>query len=219
MLDFGMISFVSDCKTPLLLFFLLCGSLLSSAQQHAVWLDAVPVTRRLFGSEAEADVHLTMGWSSALNNNGWRALIGGAASGTTDNNFGTTVVTKNRDVALRTGYRWFSKSDSENPPRCRPVWGADALFDRRQIGTESSSLDFNSTFKTVRSAWGLAGVIGADLMLAPKIHLIIETRLDAMYRVETEIQEDSFGGRFEQSNRSWESRLDPPLSLFVVLAL
>ena len=214
-----MISFDFDCKTPWLLFLLLSGSLLSSAQQHAVWLDAVPVTRRLFGSEPEPDLRLSVGWSSSLNSNGWRTLIGGATASTTDDNFGTVVKTQNRDLALRAGYRWFSKSEENTPPRCRPFWGADLLFDNSQIGTESTSLNFTSSFTTDNSAWGLSGVLGADLQLAAKIHLIIETRLDAVYQIETTRQEDSFGGQFEKSTRGWEGRLNPPLSLFVVLGL
>ena len=68
-------------------------------------------------------------------------------------------------------------------------------------------------------SWGLSGVLGADLMLAPKLHLIIETRLDGFYRTEKTVQSDSFGGDFEQSDWGWEAQLNAPLSLYVALGL
>ena len=192
---------------------------LTSIAQNAIWVNAIPVTRRLLGAAPEADINLTTGWSSNIQDNGWRALVGLSISNESTDNFGTEVNTKNQDIALRAGYRWFSSSTDEKPPRCRPVWGIDAIVRRDFVGTTSSNLDFTSSFKTTNSDWGFSGVLGVDLMLAPKIHLIMETRLDGVYRSETTVQEDSFGGDFEQSNNGWEAQLNAPLSLFVTLGL
>lgn len=215
---FGMDSTLFSRETLLLAVLALSTSWTSLAQ-HAIWVDAVPVTRRLFGAAQEADMNLTTGWSSNNQDNGWRALVGFALSNESTDNFGTEVTTKNQGLALRAGYRWFSSSEADKQPRCRPVWGVDAITSREHIKTTSSNADFSSSFATTESNWGLSGVLGVNLMLAPKIHLVMETRLDGVYQAESTVQEDSFGGEFEQTNSGWKAQLNAPLSLFVSLGL
>lgn len=191
----------------------------SFSQHNAVWVDAVPVTRHLFGAAPDTDVNLAAGWNSNIQGNGWRTLVGFAVSSETTDSFGTQVKTNSQNLSLRAGYRWFSSSKDGTQARCRPVWGIDALSRRDHLITRSSNVDFTSDFSTTVSDWGLSGVLGADLMLAPKLHLIIETRLDGFYRTEKTVQSDSFGGDFEQSDWGWEAQLNAPLSLYVALGL
>lgn len=189
-----------------------------SAQGHSVWMDLVPMTRRLLGAEAEAQFRMTAGWSSNLEGNGWRVLAGIAASQETQDSFGTTITTRNQAIGTRVGRRWFTGND-DDPARCRPVWGADVVIDRHHISTQSSNADFSSSNTTTLHEAGISGVIGVDLRLAPRLHLIAETRLDALYSHELNVQEDNFSGRFEQRDEGWRTRLDPPLQLFLALGL
>lgn len=197
----------------------LCISINALAQGNAVWVDAVPVTRRVFGAAPEADFQILAGWSGNIAGNGWRALTGVALSELTTDNFGTEINTNSQDITLRLGYRWFAASESTNDSRCKPVWGLDAVARRDRLSTRSSNVDFTSTFTTTQADWGLSGVLGVDIMVAPKVHLIMETRLDGVYRTDATVQNDSFGGDFEQVDRGWEAQLNAPLSLFVALGL
>ena len=141
-------------------------------------------------------------------------------SETTDS-FGTEVTTKQpRSLLCAPGYRWFSSCRSgRDRPRCQARLGR-----RRHLpqGTHPDHpvlqrADFSSELQPPRNfQLGLfPGVLGADLMLAPKLHLVIETRLDGVYlkREVRTVQEDSFGGEFEQSDSGWEAQLNAPLSL------
>jgi len=206
-------------KNFLAAFFALATINLSFAQHNAVWVDAVPVTRQLFGAVPETGVNLAVGWNSNIQNNGWRTLAGFAVSSETTDSFGTEVKTNSQNISLRAGYRWFSFDKEGGQARCRPVWGIDVISRRNHLITRSSNVDFTSDFSTTISNWGVSGVLGADLMLAPKLHLIIETRLDGFYLKEKTVQSDSFGGEFEQSDWGWEAQLNAPLSLFVALGL
>ena len=203
----------------IILFGILAASITEvKAQSHAIWVDVVPVTRRLFGAENEQGSRMTAGWSSNLSGNGWRAIIGASASQETQDSFGTSITTKNQDLGLRAGRRWFSKAEGD-APSCRPVWGADVICRRSHIGTTSSNIDFTATNTTTQTEAGLSGIIGIDLRLAPKLHLVTEVRFDAVYQHESNVQEDNFSGRFEQVDNGWRARLDPPLQLYVALGL
>ena len=203
--------------------FILAGLLAASAmelsaQSHAIWVDVVPMTRRLFGAENESGNRMTAGWSSNLSDSGWRVLVGASASQETQDSFGTSITTKNQDMAVRAGHRWFTRSQGD-APACRPVWGADVIFRRDHIGTTSSNIDFTATNPTTDTQAGVSGIIGIDLRLAPKLHLVTEVRFDAVYRRELNVQEDNFSGRFEQLDNGWQAQLDPPLQLYVALGL
>lgn len=188
------------------------------AQEPAVWVDLIPMTRHLLGAEAETGLRMSAGWGSNLNGTGWRTLLGVAASQETRDSFGTTITTRNQSLGLRAGRRWF-KDRGEETARCRPVWGTDVVVNRTFIGTESSGNGFTSTNSTTILESGFSGVLGVDLMLAPRLHLIAETRFDALYRNDVNVQEDNFSGRFEQRDEGWRTRLDPPLQLYVALGL
>ena len=97
--------------------------------------------------------------------------------------------------------------------------GADLFLNRDHIGSESSNPDFSTNSSTNTQELGISAVLGVNLELAPRLHLVCEARLDGAYQLAVDRQEDSFGGSFEQRNSGWRTRLDPPLQLFVILGL
>ena len=151
----------STAKNFLAAFFALATINLSFAQHNAVWVDAVPVTRQLFGAVPETGVNLAVGWNSNIQNNGWRTLAGFAVSSETTDSFGTEVKTNSQNISLRgrgtAGSRLTKRGDRA---RCRPVWGIDVISRRNHLITRSSNVDFTSDFSTTISNWGCFGSVG-----------------------------------------------------------
>lgn len=191
----------------------------SAAQsQNGAWVDIVPMTRRLFGANDVSDIALAVGWSSNTTSDGWRALVGLDLSEETQDSFGTTVTNRNRRTLIRFGRRW-RMGDSTAERVCWLNLGLDGLHSTNHLGSESSNVDFSSTNETTETRAGLSGVMGIQCRLSTGFHLVTEARLDAVYTREKVRVFDSFGGNFSQENNGWNTVLNPPLQLMIVLDL
>lgn len=208
--------------TTLSRFILLSGLVLSAGSttlaQSSVWVDVVPMTRRLFGADNGQDVALAIGWSAQPTAAGFRTLLGFDIGQETQDSFGTTIITRNRRANLRTGYRW-RMGDASDERLCWATVGIDLLMNGNHIGTESSNLDFTSTNTTTTMETGLGGVLGIQCRIASGFHLVTEARMDALYLRETTRVSDSFGGDFEETDNGWQAQLNPPLQLMLVISL
>ena len=191
---------------------------LAAQGSSGVWVDAVPMTRRLFGANDASDIALSAGWSSNTTANGWRALIGFDTGKETQDNFGTLVTTSNHQVDVRAG-RWWMKTADDAKSAVRLSWGIDAVFKLNNVAAHSENVDFSASNETTNTASGLSGVLGVQWDLAPGFHLVTEARLDALYTNETTRLWDSFSGEFKQQADGWNSNLNPPLQLLLVLDL
>ena len=203
-------------------FILLLGICLSTVTstlaQSGIWVDVVPMTRRLFGADDAQDVAFGIGWSAQPTAAGFRTLIGFDLGQETQDSFGTTIITRNRRANLRTGYRWRLGEASEER-LCWATVGIDLLLNGNHIGTESSNLDFRSTNTTTTIETGLGGVLGVQCRIADGFHLVTEARMDGVYLRETNRISDNFGGNFEETDNGWNARLNPPLQLMLVISL
>lgn len=208
--------------TTLSRFILFSGLVLSAGTttlaQSSVWVDVVPMTRRLFGADNGQDVALAIGWSAQPTAAGFRTLLGFDVGQETQDSFGTTIITRNRRANLRTGYRW-RMGDASDERLCWATVGIDLLLNGNHIGTESSNLDFTSTNTTTTMETGLGGVLGIQCRIASGFHLVTEARMDALYLRETTRVSDSFGGDFEETDNGWQAQLNPPLQLMLVISL
>lgn len=208
--------------TTLSRFILLSGLVLSAGSttlaQSSVWVDVVPMTRRLFGADNGQDVALAIGWSAQPTAAGFRTLLGFDIGQETQDSFGTTIITRNRRANLRTGYRW-RMGDASDERLCWATVGIDLLMNGNHIGTESSNLDFTSTNTTTTMETGIGGVLGIQCRIASGFHLVTEARMDALYLRETTRVSDSFGGDFEETDNGWQAQLNPPLQLMLVISL
>ena len=208
--------------TTLSRFILFSGLVLSAGTttlaQSSVWVDVVPMTRRLFGADNGQDVALAIGWSAQPTAAGFRTLLGFDVGQETQDSFGTTIITRNHRANLRTGYRWRLGEASEER-LCWATVGIDLLMNGNHIGTESSNLDFTSTNTTTTMETGLGGVLGIQCRIASGFHLVTEARMDALYLRETTRVSDSFGGDFEETDNGWQAQLNPPLQLMLVISL
>lgn len=207
-------------KTVAVLILLLLSAISDSVAQspHGAWVDIVPMTRRLFGANDVSDIALAVGWSSNTTANGWRALVGLDLSEETQDSFGTTITNRNRQTHIRFGRRW-RMGDPAAERKCWLNLGLDGLHSSDHIGSESSNIDFSSTNETTETRAGLSGVMGIQCRLSTGFHLVTEARLDAVYTREKVRVFDSFGGNFNQDNDGWNTVLNPPLQLMLVLDL
>jgi hypothetical protein len=202
--------------TLLLLPLLILTDFTAQAQSN-VWVDMVPMTRRLLGS-ANEEVNLGIGWSSNAEEDGWRALAGVSLENRVEDSFGTEIQTNNRDFSLRFGRRW---RRGEITPQ-KPCWihlGLDAVFNLEHIGSTSSNADFNSVNNTNLIQSGVSGVLGISCRIAEGFILVTEARLDALNVIETVKISDSFGGDFSNTTHGWSTELTPPLQLMLALRL
>lgn len=203
-------------------FILLLGLVLSASTctlaQSGIWVDIVPMTRRLFGADDAQDVAFAIGWSAQPNAAGFRTLVGFDLGEETQDSFGTTIITRNRRINLRSGYRW-RLGDTADDRICWATLGIDLLLNGDHIGTESSNLDFTSTNTTTTMETGLGGVLGVQCRIAEGFHLVTEARMDAVYLRENTRISDNFGGDFEETDNGWNARLNPPLQLMLVISL
>ena len=202
----------------ILLFGICLSTVTSTLAQSGIWVDVVPMTRRLFGADDAQDVAFGIGWSAQPTASGLRTLIGFDLGQETQDSFGTTIITRNRRANLRTGYRWRIGEASEER-LCWATVGIDLLLNGNHIGTESSNLDFRSTNTTTTIETGLGGVLGVQCRIADGFHLVTEARMDAVYLRETIRISDNFGGNFEETDNGWNARLNPPLQLMLVISL
>jgi hypothetical protein len=202
--------------TLLLLPLLILTDFTAQAQSN-VWVDMVPMTRRLLGS-ANEDVQLGIGWSSNAEEDGWRALAGLSLENRVEDSFGTEIQTNNRDFSLRFGRRW-RRGENEPPKPCWIHLGLDAVFNLEHIGSSSNNVDFNSTNNTSLIESGLSGVLGISCRITEGFFFVTEARMDALYVMETVKISDSFGGDFNNTTFGWSSQLTPPLQLMLALRL
>ena len=189
----------------------------TSQAQSSVWVDVVPMTRRLLGA-ANDDVQLGIGWSSNAETDGWRALAGVSMETRLEDSFGTEIQTNNRDLSLRLGRRW-RRGENEPPKTCWIHMGLDAVFSLEHIGSTSTNVDFTSTNNTNLIQSGFSGVLGISCRIAEGFLLVTEARVDALYVSETTKIFDSFGGDFSSASYGWSSQLTPPLQLMLALRL
>jgi len=197
---------------------LLTGAETAAQSQHGAWVDVIPMTRRLFGANDASDIAIAVGWSSSTTSDGWRALVGLDLGAETQENFGTTITNRTRRTHIRVGRRW--RMGEPDPDRtCWLNLGLDGLHSTDHIGSESSNIDFTSNNETTETMAGISGVMGVQCRLGQGFHLVTEARLDAVYTHEKVRVFDSFGGNFSQDNKGWNTDLNPPLQLMLVLDL
>lgn len=189
-----------------------------SAAQGSAWVDIVPMTRQLLGADDASDIALALGWSTDANATGWRVLTGFNFGQETQDNFGTSITTRNQRLDLRVGRRWRSTEEGAEGP-VTLFTGADVVLGHDLLRTESRNLDFNSTNSTTVLESGLSAVLGVQCQLADRLHLVTEVRMDAVFIQETDRIQDNFSGEFKEVDEGWEARLTPPLQLMLVLGL
>ena len=209
---------MDSLRLPLVLALLLALHATPGAAQGNAWVDIVPMTRQLLGADDASDIALALGWGTNADADGWRVLTGFNFGQETQDNFGTTITTRNQRFDLRMGRRWRSgEAKAEGPVAV--FTGADVLLSHDLLRTESRNLDFNSTNSTTVLESGLSAVLGVQCQLTDRLQLVTEVRMDAVYITETDRVSDNFSGEFKEVDEGWQARLTPPLQLMLVLGL
>ena len=205
------------CLPQTLSVFLLLTAFNAQAQNSA-WVDIVPMTRQLLGADDASDIALAVGWGTPVESTGWRGLIGFNMGEETQDNFGTTVTTRNVRFDVRAGRRWRA-SDAASDKPVALFYGLDLVVHHDLLRTEGRNFDFTSTNSTTELETGVSGVLGLQCKLAEGFHLVTEVRMDAVYLTETIRVSDNFSGEFKETDNGWRARLTPPLQLMLVLGL